>query len=143
MVRNGASNAGGAAGEVSATFESAEVMCKFIMPPPSHQSKRMNSFPLPSFDVVRYEKTGTGDMRSKGAVASSGIDYVNYDESPSYLQFVVRPTAKMYPTALLVSTAAADSAGRLLVEKQRLQAKKFNFEITKIDMSINTSTAVL
>ena len=137
------SNANGDPGACSATFESAEVMCKFIMPPPSHQSKRMNSFPLPSFDVVRYEKTGTGDMRSKGAVASSGIDYVNYDESPSYLQFLVRPTAKTYPSDLLAYNAALNSLGRFATEKQRLQAKKFNFEITKIDMSINTSTAVL
>ena len=143
LVRNGASDAGGAQGACSATFEAAQVMCKFIMPPPSHQSKRMNSFPLPSFDVVRYEKAGSGEMPSKGAPAESGIDYVNYDEAPSYLQFCVRPSAKMYPSILLVHSVAADSNSRLVVEKQRLQAKKFNFEITKIDMSINTSTAVL
>ena len=85
-----------------ATFVSADIMCKFIMPPPSHQSKRMNSFPLPSFDVVRYEKAGTSDLPgNSGEAQSSEIAYVNYDEAPSYLQFCVRPSAKSYPKKLL------------------------------------------
>ena len=122
---------------VSATFEQANIMCKFVMPPPSHQVRKMNSYSVPSWDVIRYVKTVDNQL-DPYASTKTELRYVTLSEAPNMMYFCVRPDSSNYPNALLIG----NSSSELCVPK-RLLSKKPNFEITKIDMSINTSSSTL
>ncbi len=118
-------------------------MCKFVMPPPSHQLRKENSFSLPSWDAIRYVKTVDAALQPYGASdgtssSKSELRYVTLAEAPYMMYFCVRPDSSNYPKKVLAGNSAThDCVGH------RQFAKKCSLEITNIDMSINTSSSTL
>ncbi len=110
------------------------------MPPPSHDLKGMNSYPMPTFDVVRYEKPIEAAFGQQARTSNTAeLAYVSLNSSPDMMYFVVRPKGSQIPATLL----ASGNNDRPNQHIQRIKAKKHNMEITKIVMSINTSSNVL
>ncbi len=95
IVKNGTDATGGQGpATLTADFKAAQVMCKFVMPPPSHDIRKQNSYAVPSWDVVRYVKNITVAAPKGGLIASkvkAELSYVSLNESPNMLLFICKP----------------------------------------------------
>ena len=137
---------------MKATFEQAHLMVKWAMPPQSHSMRGMNSYAVPSWDVIRYAKTFEDKMDKFGVASASEakceLRYVTLNEAPNMMYFCVRPDPDTLPAGLQKHDEAlygtlTEGVWTTGATEQRYMSKKCNMEITKIDMSINTSSNTL
>ena len=128
-----------AASNFKATFVQANILCKFVLPPQSHSIRKSNSYAIQSWDVVRYAKKVTGRMAGPAAApVKTELRYVTLNEAPNLMMFRVAPVAAYYPAGVIDHGGTAEQ-----VAAHWAKSKKPNMEITKIDMSINTSSTTL
>ncbi len=94
--------------EIKVTFEQANILCKFMLPPQSHPIRTANSYSLPSWSSVRYAKTISGALApiagpnaAANAPVKTELRYVTLQEAPNMMLFRVAPTPAHYPAGFL------------------------------------------
>jgi hypothetical protein len=98
LVRNGHDSSS----NIKADIVSANLLCKFILPPPSYPLKSFDSFSVQSFEVVRYaQEIGAMEgRRGANRRQKPKVSYYTLNETPNFFIFVAKPRPSNWPKQL-------------------------------------------